>query len=389
MISLLQRYLQINTAHPYPDYAGAIELFSKQAIADGFMVHRIDLPSGLPVLVITFEGRDASLPSLALNHHMDVVPVGDHTAWQQHPFAGRVVDGIIYGRGTQDMKGVGVIHYAAMQQLKQQGFIPQRSIHMIMVPHEEVGGYQGVGQLIDNHYFRSLNLGFVLDEGLASGKEATMYLKISERKPMQLEIHAIGSMVHGSRLHCVNAIHELTLFLAEIARMQQQQQAICDQPLGKLLSLNITSFTAGVVQNGAIAVNMVPEKATATIDMRVPPAMKLIDARAMIDAMMLHYPQLSYEVTCQANDLAIDDDKQQVFFQVIAQALANHGIKAQAYHAEEASDMRFYQAQGIVGIGLSPFTMVENIHRIDECIRISDLERGRDIMVTLLQSFCG
>jgi succinyl-diaminopimelate desuccinylase len=37
--------------------------------------------------------------------HTDVVPIGDITDWKHGPFAAEIVDGILYGRGTVDMKG--------------------------------------------------------------------------------------------------------------------------------------------------------------------------------------------------------------------------------------------------------------------------------------------
>lgn len=37
--------------------------------------------------------------------HLDVVPAGDANTWIYPPFDAKVIDGKIYGRGTQDDKG--------------------------------------------------------------------------------------------------------------------------------------------------------------------------------------------------------------------------------------------------------------------------------------------
>ena len=95
MISFLQQYLRINSAQPNPDYESACALFQAQAEEDDFLYQKIVLPSGKPVVVITHEGTDSSLPSLILNHHMDVVPALNKEQWIADPFGGCIIDNII------------------------------------------------------------------------------------------------------------------------------------------------------------------------------------------------------------------------------------------------------------------------------------------------------
>jgi len=38
--------------------------------------------------------------------HLDVVPEGEPEAWTYPPYSGKLSDGNIYGRGSNDMKGV-------------------------------------------------------------------------------------------------------------------------------------------------------------------------------------------------------------------------------------------------------------------------------------------
>ncbi len=74
MIDFFQKYIQIETVYPVPRYEEAIALLTEQATQDGFKTKKIELSSGFPALIITYEGRAPALPSLVLNHHMDVVP---------------------------------------------------------------------------------------------------------------------------------------------------------------------------------------------------------------------------------------------------------------------------------------------------------------------------
>ena len=115
MITFLQNYLQINTSHPTPQYDKAIELFVEQAKKDKLDYTVITLPSKLKALVVSLRGTDKSLPAIGLNHHMDTVPAPNANDWLYAPFSGAIADGKIYGRGAQDMKGIGVAQYFALK----------------------------------------------------------------------------------------------------------------------------------------------------------------------------------------------------------------------------------------------------------------------------------
>src|SRR6266496_2471086 len=52
-------------------------------------------------LVARIEGSDPAVPSLLLMGHTDVVPVNPD-GWDRDPFAGELVDGVVWGRGAVD-----------------------------------------------------------------------------------------------------------------------------------------------------------------------------------------------------------------------------------------------------------------------------------------------
>ncbi|MCL5875643.1 MAG: M20/M25/M40 family metallo-hydrolase [Candidatus Dependentiae bacterium] len=390
LISFLQDYIRIETTHPNPAYDKALSFLKKHALADGFAYHEVLLPSGNTVAIISFNGSDTELPALALNHHMDVVPATAE-GWITPPFSGEIYAGSIIGRGTQDMKGIGATHYFALKELKEQGFIPKRSIHIFAVPDEEVGGFKGTKEFVKTDQFKQLHIGFVIDEGHASGIDTILDIKVAERKPIQVRITGKGDLAHGSHLACHNAVHDLVQFLDQIIAIHaaQQEQIGIKQP-GELLSLNVTSLTAGIKkENGHIALNMVPDTAQATIDIRVPPTIKKREVKKLLDEKIKQYPDLQYVVLAEADEEPELKDYKNRLYHTLCTSIENFGLRAQPHYFEASSDLRFYQALDIDGIGFTPFTITDNIHGVNESVPVDQLIRGKDITTHFIKEFCG
>lgn len=389
MISFLQQYITINTAQPNPNYESVCVFFKAQAEQDGLSYKRITLPSGHPVIVITYAGADPSLPSLILNHHMDVVPAPNIKQWKTPPFAGLITDDVIIGRGVQDMKGVGVVYYCALKALKNAGIQPQRTIHFLAVPDEEIGGFTGTQQFIETDYFKTMNAQFILDEGIPSGTPNTIAIKVSERKPIQIEITTTGSLAHGSKLNCFNAIHELTALLHKIvSKHSAQQQESLTTAQGLLLSLNITSLKAGVHSNNTTSLNVVPDIASATIDIRVPPTMKMNDALQCIENILREHTNSSYIVHATVPDDETSNEYHTPLYNALAQTIKECNLQPEPLFFEGSSDLRYYKTLGLDGVGLTPFTTHNAIHETNESLPITDLIQGKNIMVHFLKSFC-
>lgn len=389
LVYFLQEYIRIDTTHPTPAYDKAIRFLKKHADADGFKYQEVILPSGKKVLVITYPGSDSSLPAIALNHHMDVVPANSQ-GWIRPPFAADIHEGTIIGRGTQDMKGIGATHYFALKELKQQGFIPRRTIHLFAVPDEEVGGFKGTKEFVQTSQFKQLNIGFIIDEGHASGNEKLLDIKVTERKPIQVLVTSVGELAHGSHLECQNAIHELVQFLNQIFLIHcaQQKQIGIKQP-GQLLSCNVTSLTAGIKkEDGHIALNMVPDIAQATIDIRVPPTIKKREVLELFENTMKKYSHLMYKILAQADEEPELGNYQTPLYQALSNVIQKFNLDVQPHYFEASSDLRFYQALGIDGIGFTPFTIVDNIHGINESVPVDQLIRGKDITIQFIKDFC-
>jgi carboxypeptidase PM20D1 len=99
--------------------------------------------------------------------HYDVVPVedGSEALWSHPPFSGEIADGMIWGRGTLDIKCQVIGILESVEALLEEGFIPDRDLYITFGHDEEIDGQQGAlvtAALLEK---RGLSFEFILDEG--------------------------------------------------------------------------------------------------------------------------------------------------------------------------------------------------------------------------------
>ncbi|CAF0840138.1 unnamed protein product [Adineta ricciae] len=264
------QYIQIKTVQPKPDYQSAFEFLKNYA-------EELDLEY---TLVTTGEDRQAAVltwssssdaESILLLSHIDVVPVFEE-CWSVSPFSGEIRDGKIYGRGTQDMKCVGIQYLEAIRRLKRVQYEPKRTIHCLFVPDEEIGGAEGMKKFVQLDQFKAMNVGFALDEGLAN--ETDVYqVYYGNRGALGVDFVLKGNTGHGSRLIQNTAGEKAQFVINEMldyrTREQQrfEQSQTSDHPLqlGNITTVNLTKMSGGV------QVNVVPDQYRLFFDCRIRP----------------------------------------------------------------------------------------------------------------------
>jgi acetylornithine deacetylase len=87
-------------------------------------------------------------PTLMLNGHVDVVPIGDPHAWTSPPFDGEVTRGNLHGRGSCDMKAGLIAAHWAVQAIRSAGISLRGDVVIASVQGEEDGGL-GTFALLD------------------------------------------------------------------------------------------------------------------------------------------------------------------------------------------------------------------------------------------------
>src|SRR5690606_17912623 len=78
--------------------------------------------------------------SLILNGHIDTVDAADVTAWNADPHSGDIRDGVLFGRGSCDMKAGVVTNLFALRALQSLGLTPGGRVIVESTIAEEDGG---------------------------------------------------------------------------------------------------------------------------------------------------------------------------------------------------------------------------------------------------------
>jgi succinyl-diaminopimelate desuccinylase len=133
-----------------PAEAGTLGLIEGLLKAAGFTVHRVTFaePGTAPVENLYARIGTAS-PHFAFAGHVDVVPPGEQAKWTHPPFAGKIADGTLYGRGAVDMKGAIACALAAvLDHLGACGGRPKGSISFLITGDEEGVAVNGTVKLV-------------------------------------------------------------------------------------------------------------------------------------------------------------------------------------------------------------------------------------------------
>jgi acetylornithine deacetylase/succinyl-diaminopimelate desuccinylase-like protein len=169
---------------------------------------------------------------------------------------------------------------------------------------------------------------------------------------------------------------------------QTQQLASTATPDGLLLSMNVTSLYAGVRNDDTICLNIVPDHASATLDIRVPPTMSMHEAIDYIENIVKKYKNCTYTILAAVPDQHHEDSYKTPLYHSLAQTIQEYGLKPQPLFFEGSSDLRYYKALRIDGVGFTPFTTADAIHCTNESLPIADLIQGKNIMTQFLKNFC-
>jgi carboxypeptidase PM20D1 len=179
-------------------------------------------------LLFRWAGKNASLKPVLLMSHQDVVPVesGTEPLWKSSPFAGNIVNGELYGRGSMDDKCgvIGILEAAEM--LLRENYSPERTIYFAFGADEENMGHgaEAIAALLKS---RGIQLESVLDEGsvildseFAGVKKPKALIGISEKGYLTVQISVTTEGGHSSMPPPSTAVGILSAAIVKLEKNQ-------------------------------------------------------------------------------------------------------------------------------------------------------------------------
>jgi glutamate carboxypeptidase len=204
-----------------------------------------DPESGQPCALSWRVQREASLPSVLLNGHIDTVYGPEHPFQKctQIPAEGR-----IQGPGVTDMKGGLVILFAAIKAWLESGLGEQLSWEILLTFDEEIGSFQNTIHL--QEAAQRHDLGITFESSVADG-----YLVRNRMGTGVVEVSAQGRSAHAGRDFAkgLNAVAALGRF---VDRAHELNHTIPD------IIVNVAHITGGG------PTNVVPDAAAAKMNVR-------------------------------------------------------------------------------------------------------------------------
>ena len=112
--------------------------------------------------------------TVLLYGHYDVQPVEPLEAWHTPPFEPTILDGALYGRGTNDDKGQFFAHLKAIEALQAVGGGVPINIILVLDPQEEIGTPRMADFVRSNLELFRADFGFAADGESAAGNRIMM-----------------------------------------------------------------------------------------------------------------------------------------------------------------------------------------------------------------------
>ena len=379
-----------------------------------------DAAPGRTSVVTRVPGAKPDLPALVVHGHLDVVPV-DVKQWSVDPFAGEIKDGVLFGRGAVDMKGMDAMILTALGEILQNGKQPNRELIVVFFADEENGGWFGSHHLVDNHpeLFHGASEAISEVGGYSvtiAGKRAYL-LQTGEKALIWAKLIAHGDAAHGSRVMKNNAITKLAAAIVKLGEeewpitLTETTTALIDQ-LAKMQEIEANTDPREIVRKTGLAAgflepalsatanptqldagykhNVIPDTATAAIDIRpLPGEEKKVLARIR----EIIGPEIEIEISSE--DIGLENPLRSPIVEQMAASLSkgDPGATMLPYLLSGGTDNKALAKLGIAGYGFAPLLLPPDLdfpslfHGVDERVPISALDFGHLVLTDFLLNY--
>lgn len=314
-------------------------------------------------------------PVIVFAGHTDVVPTGPEERWTYPPFSAHIDDkGMMYGRGTADMKSSIACFMVATKQFIKQYPDFKGSIAFLITSDEEGPAINGTVKVIDALEARNEKFEYCLVGEPSSSNTLGDSIKNGRRGSLSghLTIKGIQGHIAYPQL-AENPIHTLSPALSDMVSKVWDQGNDYFPP---------TSFQVSNIHAGTGATNVIPGDCVVDFNFRFSTEQTPESLKAGIHKILDSHP-LNYDLDWNLSGLPFITPADGELIQAVSKAIEQEmGTAPELSTGGGTSDGRFIAQTGAQVIELGPLN--DTIHKIDERVSVSDLEKLTQIYLNTL-----
>ncbi|MDI7862186.1 succinyl-diaminopimelate desuccinylase [Rhizobiaceae bacterium n13] len=244
-----------------PAEGGALSALEAMLVPLGFKVDRVlATDANTPDIENLYARIGSEGPHLMFAGHTDVVPVGDEAAWTHPPFAAKIANGELFGRGAVDMKGGIACFVAALARHIDRHGPPKGSVSLLITGDEEGPAVNGTIKLLKWAAAKDESWDACLVGEPTNPDALGDMIKIGRRGSLSGKITVHGVQGHAAYPHLADNPVRGILQLAEALMHPPFDHGTDDfQP---------SNMEVTTIDVGNPAVNIIPARATASFNIR-------------------------------------------------------------------------------------------------------------------------
>ena len=354
-----------------PDDAGCIDVLIGLLRPLGFECEKISA-SGVDNL---WARRSTARPLVCFAGHTDVVPTGPVEQWHSDPFTPTIKDGVLFGRGASDMKSSVAAFVAAIDAFVTAHPGHPGSIAVLFTSDEEGPAVDGTVRVVEALRERGEKMDYcIVGEPTAVSRLGDM-IKNGRRGSLSGMLTVKGVQGHVAYPHLAkNPVHDVAAAIAELAQTEWDTGNEYFPPT----TWQISNITAGTGAN-----NVIPGTAHVKFNFRFSTASTLESLQTRVHG-ILDKHKVPYDLEWRYDGRPFLTKKGDLV-DAIARAIKTvTGIDTELSTTGGTSDGRFIAdiCSQVVECGPTNAT----IHKINECIKVEEIEQLPQIYFRTLQN---
>ena len=317
--------------------------------------------------------RGESGPHFVFAGHTDVVPTGPEGNWKYPPFEPTEDNGLLYGRGTADMKGSIAAMITAVERFIVSYPEHKGSISFLITSDEEGPATDGTVKVIEWLESRNESIDWCLVGEPSSTTKIGDIIKNGRRGSLGAELIVKGTQGHVAYPHLANnPVHQAAAAINELVSQQWDK--------GNEF-FPATTFQISNINAGTGATNVIPGDLHMLFNFRFSTEVTDVDLRTQVES-ILNKHKLDYQIiwTLSGNPFLTPEG-------ALVDAAKSAVASVCDYQTELStsggtSDGRFIAPTGAQVVELGPLNAT--IHKLDEHVSIDDLNTLSRIYEQLL-----